>query len=462
MTGQSYDCIVIGAGIAGLVAARDLHRAGRTVLVLEAQDRIGGRMHGREIAPNQWIDYGGQWVGRTHSRFRALLDEYGIRRFPSPEAGRTVLLFNGARYEFNGFFQGFHSGEAPAIPAEDWRDATEAWARFDALSRALPHGHPAANEENTRLDSDTFERWIANNTKTAFGHWYFSYMSRAVGFLGPAEPREVSLLHVLWGQSCAGQAEEPEAELVHGGCGQIPARIAAELGDRIRVNEPAVEIRQHENGIDIGTTQGQYAARYAILAMPPHLTGRIRYHPALHSSRQLLSQRVPMGQVAKVLVCYDRPFWREKGLAGLGIGNQPWIELFADSSDPKSGKGVLATFVAGDRYKAWRSMSDQARRSAVLGDLAAYLGDEALSPIHYEEADWPAEPWVGGAYSAFMPPGVWTSYGDSLAAPVGRIHWAGTEVAERWGGFFEGAILTAEAAVQTIQMKLTADGAPLT
>jgi L-amino acid dehydrogenase len=163
---------------------------------------------------------------------------------------------------------------------------------------------------------------------------------------------------------------------------------------------------------------------------------------------------VPMGTCVKLLISYDKPFWREKGLAGVALGNRPWIELCADSSDPESGQGVIATFVVGDRYKRWRPMSDADRRDAVLSDLAAYFGEEALSPVTYDEVDWPSEPWTGGGYSAFMPPGVWTAYGDAIAAPVGRIYWSGTETAERWGGFFEGALLTGEAAAETIQTKL--------
>jgi L-amino acid dehydrogenase len=445
-----YDCVVIGAGLSGLIAARDLQRSGRSVLLIEARDRIGGRMHGQQLASGQWIDRGGQWVGATHDRFRALLDEYGVRRFASPAHGRTVLMFNGDRYEFNGFFQGFYEGEAPGISEAEWRDATEAWERFQALSNAMPAGHPGTSEQNQRLDSDTFARWIEDNTQTEFGRWYFAYMVRVVGFLEPAEPNQVSLLHVLWGQNCAPQAEHPEADLIHGGAGQIPKKIAAELGDRVRLNEPVLSIHQNETGVEIETAQNRFAAKFAIVAMPPHLSGKIRYEPPLPPLRQQLTQRMPMGCCAKLMISYATPFWREQGLAGIGIGNTPWIELCADSSDPEHGTGVIATFVVGDRYKRWQLLTQRDQRAAVLSDLAIYFGEAALSPITYDAIDWTADPWTGGAYSAFMPPGVWTGYGEALAAPIGRIHWAGTEIAERWFGFFEGAVLSGEAAAQAI------------
>lgn len=451
-----YDCIVIGGGLSGLVAARNLHRAGHQVLLLEARDRIGGRMYGQRLESGQWIDRGGQWVGPTQTRFLALLDEYGVRRFPSPAQGKTVLLFNEQRYEFNGFFQGFYEGEIPAIPEADWRDATQAWERFQVLSQALPQGHPTQGDRYQHLDRDTFARWIDDNTQTEFGRWYFSYMARVVGFLGPAEPHQVSLLHVLWGQNCAPQSEHPEAELLHGGAGQIPEKIADELGDRIHLSEPVLSIDQSETGVEVETRQNRYAAKFVIVAMPPHLTGKIHYNPPVPSLRQQLTQRIPMGTCIKILVSYDTPFWREQGLAGIGLGNRPWIELFADSSDPETGKGVIATFVVGDRYGRWQVLNDSDRRGAVLSDLAAYLGEQALSPVTYDEVDWPSDPWTGGGYAAFMPPGVWTSFGDALTAPVGRIHWAGTEIATRWPGFFEGAVQTGEAAATVIQVQLQA------
>ncbi|WOD39821.1 flavin monoamine oxidase family protein [Nodosilinea sp. E11] len=449
-----YDCIVVGAGLSGLVAARNLHRAGHSVLVIEAQESLGGRMVGRRLPSGQWIDYGGQWVGPTQDRFLALLDEYGVRRFPFAVEGKKVLVFDGVRYEFDGFFEGFPEGEPPPVSEAEWQDAMAAWARFEALAKTLPPGHPRRNQHTQALDRQTFAQWIDANTTTAFGHWYFAYMARTVGFLGPAEPGQVSLLHVLWGHTCASQAEYPEAALICGGAGQMPAKLAAELGESIRLGEPVLRLNHSDTGIEVETTKGRFAAQYAVVAMPPHLAGRIFYDPPLPPMRAQLTQRVPMGCCAKVLVSYDRPFWREQGLAGLAIGDCPWVELCADSSDPETGVGVMAAFIVGDRYGVWQALGEGDRRAAVLGDLAGYFGPEALSPVTYDEIDWPGKPWTGGGYAAFMPPGVWTSYGEALTAPVGRIHWAGTEMADRWPGFFDGAVRTGEAAAAAIDALL--------
>jgi monoamine oxidase len=455
----SVDVVVVGAGLSGLVAAHRLQEQGLAVRLLEAAPAVGGRMVGRPLTPQQWIDLGGQWVGPSQTRFLALLDSMGVRRFPSPHAGETVLLFGERRCTFAGFFQGFPEGQPPAVPAADWADAMAALARFQDLAATLPADrHPHHHPEAAALDRLSFQEWIDSNTSTPFAAWYFAYFCRAVGFLGPAEPEQVSLLHVLWGQRTAPQSEHPEAELLHGGAGQLPPRLAAALGEGVlRLGEPVTAIHQGDpqrgsgaHPVRVITAAATYPCRAAIVAMPPAMAARIAFLPALPADRRELQQRMAMGRCAKVLIAYERPWWREAGLSGIAIGDRPWVELCADSSDPEGGLGVLAAFVVGRRHERWAALGEAERRAAVLGDLAAFFGPRALTPFHYEEKDWPAEPFVGGAFAAWMPPGLWSSCGDALRRPHGRVFWAGTEAAERWAGFFEGAVRSGEEAAAAV------------
>jgi len=462
------DVIVVGAGLAGLVAAREVRRAGLSVQLIEAAPAVGGRMVRAPLNvagagpagadPAAWIDLGGQWVGATHSRFRSLLEEHGLRRFPSPHEGETVLCFGSHRCTFSGLFQGFPEGQPPSVPEADWEDAMQALERFQELVASLPEGHPHHHPNAAALDRVSFQDWIEAHTHTPFAAWYFAYFCRAVGFLGPAEPDQVSLLHVAWGQRTASQGDHPEEELIHGGAGQLPALLAEVLEDTLVLGEPVREIHQpegssgpdSEGAITVTTDNASHRCRAVIVAMPPAMAGAIRFTPELPADRLALQEGMAMGRCTKVLVAYDRPWWREAGLAGIGIGDRPWVELCADSSDPETGLGVIAAFVAGRRHGRWSALDAEQRRAAVLDDLAAYFGPMALEPLDYVEKDWPREPFVGGAFAGWMPPGLWTRSGDALLRPHGRVFWAGTEVAERWPGFFEGAVASGERAAADV------------
>lgn len=473
------DVVVVGAGLAGLTAALALQDAGLEVRVLEAASQAGGRMRRTRLdwpGGGTWVDLGGQWVGPTQTRMLALLDQVGLERFPSPHAGETVLLFGGERCTFSGFFQGFPEGQPPAVPRQDWDDAMAALARFNALAAALPSDeqpHTAAG--TAELDRLSFQDWIDANTHTPFARWYFAYFCRAVGFLGPAEPEQVSLLHVLWGQRCAPQGEHPEEELIHGGAGGLLPHLLSRLGEgTLQLDQPVLRIRQPAEpdgdgdsggggGADDGSAwpvlvesrSASHPCRAVIVAMPPSQADRIAFSPELPADRRALQQGMAMGRCAKVLIAYASPWWRQQGLSGIAIGDQPTLELCADSSDPRTQAGVLAAFVVGHRHDRWSGLDAAGRRQAVLDDLVAFFGPQAATPLAYREQDWTQEPFVGGAYAAWMPPGLWSSAGEALRRPHGRVHWAGTEAATRWAGFYEGALRSGEAAAAALLRQLT-------
>jgi len=413
----------------------------------------------------------------------ALLEEAGLERFPSPHDGQTVLRFGGERCTFSGFFQGVPEGQPPGVPQAAWDDAMEALERFNALAAGLPaDAHPHMASGAAELDRLSFRDWIDANTHTPFARWYFAYFCRAVGFLGPAEPEQVSLLHVLWGQRSAPQAEHPEKELIHGGAGGLLPHLLRELGEgTVQLDQPVRRIVQSaaaDAGVragDSGSAQSgvvapgwrvrvesataRHPCRAVIVAVPPSQAAAIAFRPELPADRQALQRGMAMGRCAKVLIAYASPWWREQGLGGIAIGDRPTLELCADSSDPRGAAGVLAAFVAGHRHGAWSALDAAGRRQAVLDDLVAYFGPRAATPLAYVEQDWTREPFVGGAYAAWMPPGLWCAAGEALRRPHGRVHWAGTETASRWAGFFDGAVRSGERAAGQVRRALGPDTA---
>jgi monoamine oxidase len=277
-----------------------------------------------------------------------------------------------------------------------------------------------------------------------------------VGGSGGFEPWESSILHLAWTQAVAPQGESPEAWLVRDSAGGVAARVAAELApNTVQLEQPVQSIEQNGEGVSVVTADGhRHQARSAIVAVPPPQRLAIRFDPPLPAAHHALLQRSPMGGMTKILAVYARPFWRDQGLNGLGIGNLNALELTADSSPPEGQPAVLATFLAGARALSLGALPAEERRRRILADLVAYWGPEAGEPLDLVEQPWNAEPFTGGAFTHFLTPGTWTSHARVAAgtdggpgpAPHGRVFWAGTEVSPRWPGYFEGAIEAGERA----------------
>jgi monoamine oxidase len=452
MSEPGVDAVVVGAGLSGLVAARELRRRGRRVTVLEARDRVGGRMVSTPTIGGARLELGGQWGGASHRLFRGLCDELGLRRFPTYYDGRSVWHWRGRHQlaelapDFRGSLLFFDParldlprGEIAAALALH-RDLLALAARVDPCR---PWRTPAASE----LDAETVASWLARRGDPPLARYVAEWHTR-VGGSGGFEPAEASILHLAWTQAVAPQSETPEAWLLEEGAGAIPLRLAADLGEAVRLEQPALAVESGPLGVVVHAADGgRHPAAAVIVALPPALRERLRFDPPLPPAYAALAQRAPMGSMLKVLAVYPTAWWRPRGWNGLAIGDRPFLELTVDSSPPSGRPGVLAGFVAGARA---RRLAPAERDAAILADLAAYWGEPAAAPEQLIVHDWNAEPWTTGAFTAYLVPGAWTTVGAALREPVGRVFWAGSEAASRWPGYFEGAIqagLDAAAAV---------------
>jgi monoamine oxidase len=238
--------------------------------------------------------------------------------------------------------------------------------------------------------------------------------------------------------------------MFYGAAGQIPPLLAAQLSTRVMLNQPVRAIEQDSTGVTVRTDSARYRARHVIVTIPTPLTAEIRYTPPLPAARAQLAQRSPMGACIKNHAIYPEAFWRASGESGIAIGNLPTIEFTADSSPPSGRPGILTSFIAASRAVELGQATPEARQRAVLADYRTYFGRRAAKPSQFVQINWPADPWTTGAFTTFMPPGVWTQYGPALRAPVGRIHWAGSETATRWPGYFDGAIRSGEDAAAAV------------
>jgi monoamine oxidase len=440
------DVVVVGAGLSGLAAAEAIRRAGRSVLVLEARDRVGGRVLNEPIGDGEVIEVGGQWVGPTQDVVRDWARELGVETFPTYDEGDYVFYREGRKLPYR--------PDTPllgAIPPDPGSaEAGAALAQLNEMAATVPLDAPWRAPRAEEYDGKTADTWIRENTASPGGRFL---VDLGVGALYAAEPRDVSLLHLLFYIRAAGDEGNPgnferllntaggaqESRFV-GGSQEIALRAGARLGERVLLRWPVRRIGQDRKQVMLRGERGAVAAKRVVVTLPPALAGRIDYRPGLPALREQLTQRMPQGSAIKCQAIYDRPFWRERGLAGQAVSDQGPVRITFDNSPPDGGPGVLLGFVEGSFARRHAQLTEGERRDAVLRNFADLFGEEALRPLRYVERDWSSDPWTRGCFVGFTPPGVLLDYGEALRRPVGRIHWAGAETATHWNGYMDGAV----------------------
>jgi monoamine oxidase len=441
------DVIVVGAGLAGLTAARELQRQGATVLVLEARDRVGGRTLNEPIGDGKVVEVGGQWIGPGQDRMAKLARELGVETFRTHSQGENVIEFHDKLTRYR--------GTIPRIGPHVLADVAQAQLKIDRLAKQVPLDAPWEAPNARKLDSQTFWSWLRRNVLTAGGRALLELSIQAVW---AAEPADVSLLHVLFYTHSAGGFDllldtegGAQQDRFVGGSQLVSLRMAEQLGDGVvRLGSPVWRIERGEReGVIVTAGDGlTVAGKRVIVALPPTLTSRIFYDPPLPGHRDQLTQRMPQGSVIKCMAIYDEPFWRDDGLSGMATSDTGPAKIVFDNSPPDGSPGVLLGFLEGERARVIGRLEPEERRRQVLAGLARLFGPKASNPANFIERSWAEEVWTRGCYGCYMPPGAWTSFGDALRAPIGPIHWAGAETATVWNGYMDGAVQSGERAAQ--------------
>jgi monoamine oxidase len=440
------DVVVVGAGLAGLSAARDLQAADVSVLVLEARNRVGGRLLNHTLENGAVVEVGGQWVGPTQDRVLSLAEELGIGLFPTYIEGEHFLAADGNVERYSG--EDFH------LPGDALADVGGMWERLGQMAVGVPPEAPWHADNAEAWDAQTLDSWLVANAKTETGLGYWRTMVPA---LFCAETREMSLLHFLFYCRSGGTLDRlvathdgAQESRLEGGSQKLALRLADRLGDAVRLGAPVTAIRQGDEGVEVTHDGGAVSAGRAIVAIPPTLAGRIRYSPTLPPLRDQLTQQVPMGYVTKVQISYPEPFWRAEGLSGSVFSLGDEVSVIFDNSPPDLRCGVLLGFLEGKHARRAGKLAPEERKELVLSVFAKFFGPLAADPEEYVERDWAAEEWSRGCYGGRFGTGVWTGYGEALREPVGRIHWAGTETSEVWNGYMDGAIRSGERAAREV------------
>ncbi|MFY9226503.1 MAG: flavin monoamine oxidase family protein [Blastocatellia bacterium] len=441
-----YDVIVVGGGFAGLTAARQLVEAGKKVKLLEARDRVGGRIYTKQIDEKTYVDLGGQWIGPTQDRIYALANEFNIKTFPSYHTGtHLVVLQNKLRH---------YKGLIPNVDFLSLLNLDFVIKKLNRLSKTISLTEPWQSPNAKILDSQTVATFLDKNI-------YFNnarqILDIALETVFGSTMAEISLLHALFYIKSGVDLEHlfnltggAQQDRIVGGAQSIAKRLAEKISHVIEFSRIVKRIEQTSDNVLVIGENFQYKAKRVIIALPPTLAGRITYNPCLPWQRDQLTQRVPMGFVIKCFAIYEKPFWRDKNLSGLAVSDSGYLQAAFDGSPVDASRGILLAFSLASRGRKFIEFPLEERKEIVLSTFARWFGKEATKPIYYLDHCWAEEEWSRGCYVGLMPPGVWTNYGKALSERVGRIHWAGTETSDIWNGYIEGAIRSGERVVKEI------------
>ena len=443
------DVIVIGGGAAGMAAAKTLADAGVDIVVLEARERVGGRTW-TTVDDGLEFESGGQWVSVGQDASLDMIADLGLETYPRYRDGNSVFVHsNGTSSTFDGDFP-----VAPAT-AEAIRDLIQRFSELVAeIDSATPWLHPRAAE----LDAISWRAWVESHASDEEARKIVTMFIADGMFTKP--PQSISVLQAVhMASSAGGFAHLVDENLlldlrVVGGLQAISTRIAAQLGDRVRTSSPVHRIDVTGSGVSVHAIDVTVHAPFAIVAIPPTLIQSIEFDPPLPPLRQQLLQHLSFGHVVKVQAFYETPFWRAQGLSGTAFGPYLPVHEAYDNTYAGSKLGCLVGFVSDVRADAFISMDDASRRETALSCLAAYFGEEARSPVTYVESSWASEPYTRGAYGVSFDIGGLSRYGAHMSTPIGRLHWAGSDIADLGYMHVDGAIRTGiEAAEQILQRR---------
>ena len=442
------DVIIVGAGLSGMIAARKVLDAGLKPLILEADERVGGRILTQDVIPGIPVELGAQWIGDTHERMFRLAAELGVETYPQYDQGETSyeLVGSGVLRENE-----FHARFAAAL-----KELELVLRRLDVLAAEVPVETPWLAPRAIEWDAITAGAWYDAQGLSPVARSLLEICT--VGILA-VPTAEVSFLHLLFTIQTCGVTSELFAESEGGaqtrrfvgGTSEIPRRLAALLTDHVVLDVPVQLIEHTADSVTVHCRSGLVArGRRVVVAISPTLAGRIMYDPPLPGVRDQLTQRLPNGSAMKAFFVYDEPFWRNDGFNGQLISDIGPARMSNDTCIPGDDHGVILLFLEGDQARTYGRLPEAQRREGLTAELVRHFGSAAANPEFYVDGEWAERQWTRGCYNANHGPHVWTTYGPALAAPIGVIHWASTDTATYWSAYMEGAVDAGERAAQAV------------
>ncbi|MCC7368977.1 MAG: FAD-dependent oxidoreductase [Chloroflexi bacterium] len=437
---SSVRVAVVGAGLAGLAAALTLARAGVSVRVLEAADRVGGRVQTLRAPFDDelYAEAGGEFVDGSHHLLHAFLRQYGLELLPIPD-GRRLTRFDGV----------IRPGDSLTDLGPDGADAEE---RIAAESEALAARvadplFPWASAAD--LDRISVGAWLDGLGISRLARTY-QQIWRTVDY--GAAPEHISLLQYARDERLWRQEAELASGRVYGGMDRLPAAMAAELGEQVTLCATVLAIRHDAHSVQVtyqhDGRQRALAASHVVIAAPPPAVRRLTLDPPLPEPQQDAYASLPMGQVTKVLFQVRRRFWQDQGVNGRAF-TDGLVQASYETTAGQPGRRAILTVYTGDETAArLAAMPADERRAACLRELETLYPGCSAEIERVETAAWVVNGPSGGAYSHFRP-GDLAEHGPWLAEPFGRLHFAG-EHTDQWQATMNGALASGQRAAREI------------
>jgi len=457
-TARKVDVVVVGAGLAGLQAARTLVAAGKSVVVLEARDRVGGRTKNHALGDNKVVEVGGEFVGPTQDYTLGFAKELGVGTYNAYLPLDSVYI-NASGQKSN------YSGDLPSAGVLGTVDLITIVEQLDNLASQIPVDKPWTWEKAAEYDyatADALVRQLCPADPQGAIDLVNLFFDSAYGGIAA----EVSALYVI--AQVAGFGDKHNVGTIErgissqggaqnsrfvGGSQLLSTRAAEQLGKRVVRNAPVRSIAQSGSTATVTSDAGVWKAKRVIVAVPPALAAEINYAPLMPAIQDAMRRRMTLGTLMKIHAVYETPFWREDPGVWMALKVNGCVPEMFDNTPPEGTPGILMVFHGGH---AWRQYANDpaGRKAAALSDFAEAFGERCLKPIDYFEQDWTSEEWSRGCPVSVVGPGVVTEFLPNLIVPFKLVHWAGTETATYWNGYMDGAISSGERAAAEVLAEL--------
>ncbi|GAQ33217.1 amine oxidase [Aspergillus niger] len=449
---SEVDVAIIGAGLSGLSAAKDIAAAGKTFAILEARDRVGGRVLNIELPGGIVEEVGAEFVGPTQDRVLALAAELGLATYPTYNTGNCTFLRNGT---ITNYTCELGSASLPPLATEALIEVGTLQQQLNALAAEIDVRAPWDHPNASMWDTMTLGTFFASHLTLSDAKFLLNTF--VTGVLA-TETNEPSLLYTLAYIAASGNETEvgtldrlidvvggAQESRIIGGTQLIALRLADRLGiENIHLCS-AVRRVEHSNGrYMIVSNETQIIAKRVIVAMSPPMAARISYDPPLPPARDQLTQRMGMASIGKAIAIYPTPWWREQGLNAQALADTGIIHITFDNTPVDDSVGAIMGFIVGDDMRLVDKMNETEIEAAVIDSFVGMFGPQAAHPDHVVVQRWDWEEYSRGGPVAYAPPSVLTDYGEYLRQSVGGIYFAGTEASYYWTGYMDGAVRSGE------------------